>query len=123
MSRRLWILGSLMLPFGADPYHAACLALDSANKTVYLSDPFETECSSQVAACLKDVTAKWSAFLKKENVAQTPGATVRCQLYKDGSTPNESPRSRVRKWRDEEGAQATMGGKHTKTVNLVYEPN
>jgi hypothetical protein len=106
MLRHAWVLGSLMLPFAAEPYHAACIAFDSVNKTVYVSEPFEKECASQVAACRSEVMDTWTAFLRKEGFAQTPGATRRCEMYKDGSTPDESPRSRVRKWRDEEVAQA-----------------
>ncbi|MGQ0648105.1 MAG: hypothetical protein ACT4P7_11070 [Gemmatimonadaceae bacterium] len=121
MLRHFWILGGFVLPFGAETYHAACIAFDSANKTIYASDIFEQECGSQVAACRRDVTDKWTAFLRTESLAQSPGATRRCELYKDGSTPDESPRSRVRKWRDETIAQAQAGPiKYAKVVQTTF---
>lgn len=122
MVRQVWLLSGLMLPFGADTYHAACLAFDSANKAIYLSDPFEKECAGQLASCRSEVVSKWTAFLRKEGLAQTPGATQRCEMYNVGSTPDESPRSRVRKWRDEEAAHAQAGPvKYTKVVQTTFE--
>lgn len=124
MLRHIWLLGILLLPFGAETYHAACIAFDSANKTVYISDPFEKECASDLVACGREVTDKWTAFLRKEGLAQTPGATRRCEMYKDGSRPNESPRFRVRKWRDAEVAQAQAGPtKYAKVVHTTFEFN
>jgi hypothetical protein len=124
MVRHVWMLSALLLPFAAEPYHAACLAFDSVNKVVYLSDPLEKECAGPVASCRNEIVAKWTAFLRKEGFAQTPGATVRCEMYNVGSTPDETPRSRVRKWRDEEAAQAQRGPvKYTKIVNTLFELN
>jgi hypothetical protein len=111
MVRSIWVLGGLLMPFAAETYHAACLAFDATTKTIYFSDPFETECASQVTTCTKGVTDQWAAHLKKEGLAQSPGVTLRCEMYREGSTPDESPRSRVRKWRDEEMAQGTAGQK------------
>jgi hypothetical protein len=123
MLRHTWILASFILPLGAETYHAACIAYDSVNKAVYVSDPFEKECGPEVTACRREVTDKWNAFLKKEGLAQTAGAIQRCELYKDGSNPNESPRSRVRKWRDEDVAktQAADRSKYTKVVMTTFE--
>ena len=122
MLSRIWLVGSLLLPVGAETYHAACVAFDAVNKTIYLSDPFETACAAQVAACRREITDKWVAHLRKEGLAQTPGATQRCEMYKDGSTPDESPRSRVRKWRDEEAAKAQAGPvKYDKVTQTLFE--
>lgn len=123
MVRPMWLLGSLLLPLGAETYHAACIAFDSASKSIYISEPFEKECASEVAACRREVMDKWTAFLKKEGLAQTAGATQRCEMYKDGSNPDESPRSRVRKWRDEEVAQTQAADrtKYTKIVQTTFE--
>lgn len=41
MVRQVRLLSGLMLPFGAETYHAACLAFDSVNKAICISDPFE----------------------------------------------------------------------------------
>lgn len=122
MLRQIWLLSGLLLPFGAETYHAACVAFDSANKVIYLSDPFEEECAGEVAACRGEVVSRWTAFLRKEGLAQTPGATQRCEMYNVGATRGESPRSRVRKWRDEEAAQAQAGPvKYSKVVMTTFE--
>jgi hypothetical protein len=121
MSARIWVLGSMLLPFTAETWQGACIAFDSANKTAYISDVLERECATQ-AACVAELKDKWSAFLKKEGLAQTAGATTRCEAYKDGSNPDELPRTRVRRWRDEEIAQADAGsGKYTKVVQTAFE--
>ena len=119
MTPRLWLLG-LLLPLGTGTYHAACIALDPGTKTVYITEPFEKLCG-ELPACRVEVGDKWAAFLKKEGLAQSTGATWRCEMYKDGSTPGESPRSRVRKWRDEEAAQAQAGPiKYGKVVQTKF---
>ena len=72
MVRHVWLLGGLVLLFGAETYHADCLAFDSVNKAIYMSDPFEKECAGPVAACRSEVVSEWTAFLRKEGLAQTP---------------------------------------------------
>ena len=56
-------------------------------------------------------------------LAQTPGVTQRCEMYSVGSRPDESPISRVGRWRDEEPAQAQAAarGKYTKVVMTTFE--
>jgi hypothetical protein len=124
MVRVLAVLSGLLLPIGAETYHAACLALDPVTRTIYMSDPFEQECAGQLAACRTEVMSSWTAFLKKEGLAQTAGAARRCEMFSTGSTPDESPRARVRKWRDEEAAQTQQRnpGQYTKVAMTTYEP-
>ncbi len=122
MLPRQWLL-SLLFPLGTGTYHAACIAMDPGNKTVYISETFEKVCA-ELASCRVEVGNKWAAFLKKEGLAQATGATWRCEMYKDGSTPDESPRSRIRKWRDEEAAQAQSGPiKYDKVVQTKFGPD
>lgn len=95
MVRQVWLLSGLMLPFGPETYHAACLAFDSVNKAIYISEPFEKECAGQVASCRSEVVSKWTAFLRKEGLAQTPGAPavrdVQCRFDARRVTPLEGP--------------------------------
>jgi hypothetical protein len=119
---RICVLGSLLLTFGVETYHAACVAFDPASKTIYASDTLEQDCTADVSACRAELADKWSAFLRKEGFAQGRDATRQCEMYKEGSRPGESPLSRVRKWRDEAAAQAQAAerGKYTKVTMTSF---
>jgi len=121
MTTRLWLYGTVLLPINIETYHAACIALDDVNKTVYISETFEQLCGANVAACRVELGEKWAAFLKKESLAQSKGATWRCEMYNEGSSADEPPLSRVRKWRDEAVAEAQSGPvKYTKVVQTKF---
>jgi hypothetical protein len=112
------------MPLAVEPYQAACIALDATASSAYVSDPFESDCATQVDACRRQVTDKWAEFLKKEGLAQSPDAIRRCEMFKEGSRPGQSPRSRVRQWRDEEVAQAQAArpNKYARVVPTTFEP-
>ena len=123
MTVRVCLLCSLLFSFGVETYQAACIAFDPAAKAIYISEVFEQDCKADVSACREGVADQWTAFLKKEGLAQTPSGTLQCMMYKDGSRPGQSPRSRVRSWRDEEAAQAQAADrtKYTKVVQTTFQ--